>query len=182
MMDSNHSLAMLDRTTRPLPTEYAPYYGAYVARVPDGDVVETLRTQIAATLTAVRAQGEAIGGRRYAEGKWTVREVLGHIIDTERIFAYRALRFARADETELASFDENTYVANGFHDARSVSSLCEEFELVRRSNVALFDTLNATEWQRSGIASKNRMSVRALAWVTAGHELHHLHILTTRYW
>lgn len=173
---------MTDLSIRPQPGEYAPYYGAYIARVSDGDIVETLASQLGVTLAAIRAQGEASGGRRYAEGKWSVREVVCHMADAERIFAYRALRFARADETELPSFDENAYVANGSADSRTLASLCEEYESVRQATLTLFRSFNATEWSRSGIASKNRMSVRALAWVSAGHELHHMQILGERYW
>lgn len=172
---------MTDTRTRPQPSEYAPYYGGYVSQVPDGDIVEALRAQLPATLALIREQGEAVGGRRYAEGKWSVREVLGHVVDTERIFTYRALRFARGDETELASFDENAFIANGFLDQRTLASLCEEFEAVRGATLQLFGSMNSVEWGRSGIASRNRMSVRALAWVTAGHELHHRHILQSRY-
>jgi uncharacterized damage-inducible protein DinB len=171
----------LIRTTRPESTEYAPYYANYVGHVPQGDVVETLDTQLDATLALVRSLDEDKGDLRYAPGKWSVREVIGHLIDTERVFAYRALRFARADETPLASFDENAYVTNARFDARLLPSLADEFEAVRRSTVFLFSALNATEWMRRGVASNNTMSVRALAWVTAGHELHHRGILTSRY-
>ena len=171
----------LIRTTRPESSEYAPFYGTYVGHVPGGDIVETLSTQLDATLTLLRGLPEESGGLRYAPGKWSVREVIGHVTDAERIFAYRALRFARADETPLASFDENAYVANASFDDHPLASLIDELEAVRRSTVLLFAGLNATEWMRHGIASKNAMSVRALAWVVAGHELHHVGLLKTRY-
>lgn len=169
------------RTTRPEATEYAPYYAGYVGHVPTGDVVETLSTQQEGSLALLRSVGEEKSLSRYAPGKWSIREVVGHLIDAERIFTYRALRFARADETALASFDENAYIANASFDDRSLASLCDEFEAVRRASVLLFASLNATEWMRRGIASNNAMSVRALAWVSAGHELHHVGILRTRY-
>lgn len=169
------------RTTRPEATEYAPYYAGYVGHVPTGDVVETLSTQHDGSLALLRSIGEEKSLSRYAPGKWSIREVVGHLIDAERIFTYRALRFARADETALASFDENSYIANASFDDRSMASLCDEFEAVRRASVLLFASLNGTEWMRRGIASNNAMSVRALAWVTAGHELHHVGILRTRY-
>lgn len=169
------------RTTRPEATEYAPYYAGYVGLVPTGDVVETLSTQHDGSLELLRSIGEEKSLSRYAPGKWSIREVVGHLIDAERIFTYRALRFARADETALASFDENSYIANASFDDRSLASLCDEFEAVRRASVLLFASLNGTEWMRRGIASNNAMSVRALAWVTAGHELHHVGILRTRY-
>ncbi|MFN8667717.1 MAG: DinB family protein [Gemmatimonadaceae bacterium] len=169
------------RTTRPEATEYAPYYGGYVGHVPTGDVVETLSTQGEGTLAFLRTISEEASLARYAPGKWSIREVVGHIIDAERIFTYRALRFARNDETALASFDENAYITNASFDDRTLASLSDEFEAVRRATVLLFASLNATEWMRRGIASNNAMSVRALAWVTAGHELHHVGIVKTRY-
>jgi len=169
------------RTSRPEATEYAPYYGGYVGHVPTGDVVETLSTQGEGTLAFLRTISEEASLARYAPGKWSIREVVGHIIDAERIFTYRALRFARNDETALASFDENAYITNASFDDRTLASLSDEFEAVRRATVLLFASLNATEWMRRGIASNNAMSVRALAWVTAGHELHHVGIVKTRY-
>jgi uncharacterized damage-inducible protein DinB len=169
------------RTTRPEPTEYAPFYGRYVGHVANGDIVETLSTQFDATFRFLRALPEEKGEVRYAPGKWSVREVIGHVVDAERIFTYRALRFARADETALASFDENAYVANASFDDRTLASLLDEFEAVRRASVLLFAAMNATEWMRRGVASGNPMSVRAAAWVTAGHELHHMDVLRTRY-
>ncbi len=171
----------LIRTSRPEPTEYAPFYGRYVGQVPNGDIVESLSTQLDATLRLLRALPEEKGGVRYAPGKWSVREVLGHLIDAERIFTYRALRFARADETALASFDENAFVANASFDERTMASLLDELEAVRRASILLFAAMNAAEWMRRGVASGNPMSVRAAAWVTAGHELHHLDILKSRY-
>ncbi len=171
----------LIRTTRPDSSEYAPFYATYVGHVPNGDIVETLATQHDATLALLRSLPEESGGRRYAPGKWSVREVIGHVSDAERIFSYRALRFARGDETPLASFDENAYVANASFDDHPLSSLIDELEAVRRATVLLFASLNATEWMRTGVASKNAMSVRALAWVAAGHELHHVGLLKTRY-
>ena len=169
------------RTTRPDASEHAPYYSGYIARVPVGDVVETLSTQHETTIELLRALPEEKGGLRYAPGKWSVREVVGHLIDAERIFSYRALRFARADGTPLAGFDENTYVANAKFDARTLPGLCDEYEAVRRATVLLFASLDSEEWMRRGSANNYEMSVRALAWVSAGHELHHLEILKTRY-
>lgn len=169
------------RTTRPEPTEFAPFYGTYVGHVPNGDIVETLATQHEGTLRLLRALPEEKGDLRYAPGKWSVREVIGHVVDAERIFTYRALRFARADETALSSFDENAYVASASFNDRTLASLLDEWEAVRRASVLLFAAMNATEWMRRGIASHNPMSVRAAAWVTAGHELHHTDILRKRY-
>ena len=169
------------RTTLPDASEYAPYYGTYVSKVSAGDIVETLATQNEATIALVRSIPEDKGGARYAPGKWSIREVVGHVTDAERIFTYRALRFARADHTPLASFDENTYVTHSSFDDRTLSSLIDEFEAVRRATVLLFASMNAAEWMRVGTASTKEMSVRGVAWVTAGHELHHVGILKTRY-
>lgn len=169
------------RTTRPESTEHSPYYAQYIARVPAGDIVETLSTQQDATIDLLRALPAEKGGARYAPGKWSVREVVGHLIDAERIFTYRALRFARGDETALPSFDENRYVANAKTDARTMDGLCDEFEAVRRASVLLFASFDSEEWLRRGIASDAVTSVRALAWISAGHELHHVEILRTRY-
>jgi uncharacterized damage-inducible protein DinB len=169
------------RTVRPAPSEHAPYYGRYIARVPDGDIVDTLRTQLGATIGPLRALPESAGGRRYAEGKWSVREVINHMSDTERVFAYRGLRFARGDETALASFDENMFVANGSADRRTIAALCDEFEAVRAATVQLFESLSEEEWDRRGTASNAALSARAAAWICAGHELHHREILKTRY-
>ena len=169
------------RTTRPAPEEYAPYYGTYIGKVADGDVVDALRGQITDTLAYLRAIPESRGGHRYAEGKWSIREVVGHLTDAERIFAYRALRFARDDSTPLPGFDENAFVANARFDERTLASLINEFEAVRRATIAQFESFFPEEWLRAGNASGKQMSVRALAWVIAGHELHHRGILRERY-
>ena len=171
----------IDRSTRPAPSEHAPYYGTYVAHVPDGDIVTRLASQVTGTLDLLRALPESAGGKRYAPDKWSIREVIGHVCDAERVFSYRAMRFARNDPTELPSFDEKMFVANGSADRRTLASLCDELEAIRGATVRLYDTMSSDEWERSGIASNARMSVRALAWVIAGHELHHLAILNARY-
>jgi uncharacterized damage-inducible protein DinB len=169
------------RTTRPAPDEYAPYYGTYIGKVAEGDVVAALKGQITDTLAYLRAIPESRGGHRYAEGKWSIREVVGHLADAERIFAYRALRFARDDNTALPGFDENAFVANARFDERTLASLVNEYEAVRHATIAQFDAFFPEELLRAGTASGKQMSVRALAWVIAGHELHHLGILKERY-
>lgn len=169
------------RTTTPDVAEYAPHYANYVGQVRSGDIVETLATLGDSTVALLRSIPDAKGGVRYAPGKWSIREVIGHITDAERIFTYRALRFARADATPLAPFDEDAFVANAALDERSLPSLIDEFEAVRRATVLFFASLNATEWMRVGTASGKQMSVRGAAWVTAGHALHHVGILKSRY-
>jgi uncharacterized damage-inducible protein DinB len=169
------------RVARPLPDEYAPYYDRYISRVRDGNIVETLAAGVQETARLVRALPEERGGHRYAEGKWSVREVIGHVADGERIFAYRALRFARGDATPLPGFDENAYVPNSGADARTLASLVDELEAVRSATVALFDGLTADAWLRRGTSNGLAMSVRSFAWIAAGHELHHRELLQTRY-
>jgi len=171
----------METAVRPAPDEYAPYYGRYLALVPDGSIVETLRNQIAETIAVLGALPEAKGEHRYEPGKWSVKEVLGHVIDGERIFSYRALRFARRDETPLPGFEENLYVPAAMFGRRTIRSLLDEFRAVREATVQLFQNLDEEALSRSGIASENRMSVRALAWTIAGHERHHLGVLRERY-
>lgn len=166
---------------RPAETEFAEYYRKYVRLVPDGDIVAILATQIEDTLALVRDLTEQQALHAYAPGKWTVKQVIGHIIDAERVFSYRMMRFARRDTTPLASFDENEYAANAMSDARPLASLIAELSAVRRSTVALLAGLPADAWTRSGPASGYQASVRAIAWITAGHELHHREILSSRY-
>ena len=128
------------RSTRPAADEYASYYGTYVARVADGDIVTTLGSQVEGTLALLRSIPEARAGHRYAEGKWSIRELCGHVCDTERIFAYRALRFARGDQTSLPGYDEKEFVANSRLDERTLGSLATEFEVVRRGTIVCSTT------------------------------------------
>lgn len=169
------------RAIRPAPDEFAPYYGRYIDRVPDGDIVATLREQVRETVALLRAIPDAKAGFRYAPDKWSIREVVGHLGDCERIFTYRALRIARGDDTPLAGFDENAYVSRARLDDRSFAGLIDEYAAVRAASVALFHALFPEEWTRRGMASEKGVSVRALAWITAGHELHHLAVLKERY-
>ena len=169
------------RATRPDASEYAPYYGTYISKVPDDDIVAVLARGMRSTSDLLGSIREENGGHRYAPGKWSIREVIGHLCDAERVFAYRAMRFARSDATNLPGFDENAFVANSSFDARTVTDLAEEFRCVRAASIAFFGTLNADEWLRQGIANHQPVSVRALAWICAGHELHHMDLLRTRY-
>lgn len=166
--------------TRPPEDEYAPFYAGYVARVPEGDVVEILARQLGEVSAFLRGLSDR-ADFRYAPEKWSVKEVIGHLCDAERIFAYRALRIARGDETPLPGWEENGYVETGGFAARTLESLVEEWAEVRRSTVTLFRHLPPEAWTRGGTANGVRVSVRALAYITAGHTGHHLHILRTRY-
>ncbi|MGA9814974.1 MAG: DinB family protein, partial [Terriglobales bacterium] len=157
---------------RPESNEYAPYYGKYISLVPDGDILLTLEQQMSDT-RALLAPREADANFRYAPGKWSVKEALGHVIDTERVFSYRALRIARNDKTPLAGFEQDDYVKYGPFAQASLAALLEEFTSVRRASVSLFRGLDEAAWIRRGTASNNEVTVRALAYMIAGHELHH---------
>lgn len=168
-------------TSRPAPAEHAPYYGKYIALVTENDAIAALESQLTDALPLLRSIPEAKGEHRYAPGKWSIKEVLGHLIDAERVFSYRALRFARKDETPLPGFEEKDYVPAGNFGARPLADLIEELEIVRTASLQLFRPLDADAWNRRGVASDNLMSVRALAFVIAGHGRHHVEILKTRY-
>jgi hypothetical protein len=168
-------------TAPPATGEFAAYYGRYIELVKGDDIVATLDGQISATLAVLRGLTETQGNHRYEPGKWSIKEVVGHVIDTERIFAYRALRIARNDQTPLAGFEQNGYVASANFGASALADLADELELVRRSNLAMFKQFSLEAWQRRGTASENPVSVRALAYIIAGHELHHIGLLRTRY-
>ena len=165
----------------PAASEHAPYYGRYVGLVPSGDIVATLERQGEETSRLLKGLSAEKADFRYAPAKWSIKEVIGHLTDAERIFSYRALRFARGDDTPLAGFNENDYAPAGGFGARSLEDLVADFRAVRASTVALFRGLPASAMTRGGEASGARVTVRALAWITAGHELHHLTILRDRY-
>lgn len=166
---------------RPAPDEYAPYYEKYTALVPEGDVVETLGRQLDETLALLAQIPETQADSRYAPGKWSVKELVGHLIDAERIFAYRALRIARGDQTPLPGFEQDDYIETANFGARTLAELAEEFDIVRRSTLRLFVYLDDAAWLRRGTASDAEVSVRALAYMIAGHETHHMNILRERY-
>jgi hypothetical protein len=166
---------------RPAPGEYLEYYGKYISRVPTGDIAALLRDQIGDTRAVLSTVKPGDADRGYAPGKWTVKEVVGHLCDTERIMAYRALRIARADRTDLAGFDENEYVPAASFGERDLASLVEEFTSVRTATITLFRGLPHEAWPRRGTANGAEVSVRALAAIIAGHELHHRELLETKY-
>jgi len=166
---------------RPAPGEYAPYYGRYIEKVPTGDLIGTLEGQARDTQGLLAGLTDAKALHRYAPGKWSIKEVVGHVTDAERVFSYRALRFARADKTALPGFDENAWVPPASFDARSLKDLAAELDAVRRATVALFRGFDAAALARSGTASDNLVSVRAIAWIIAGHERHHVGLLHERY-
>lgn len=168
-------------TIRPAADEYAPYYGTYVALVPDGDVVATLAGQIDETLALLRPLTDEQARFRYATGKWSVKEVVGHLTDAERVFTYRALSFGRGASDPLPAFDEDAWVPPAEFDAVPLDELLDGFASVRSATVALFSQFPREAWRRQGLASGKPITVRALAWVSAGHERHHLRVLRERY-
>jgi len=166
---------------RPSATEYAPEFERYISLVPEGDIISTLGRQAETTLSLLGGISEAQANSRYAPDKWSIKELVGHVIDGERIFSYRALRFARNDPTPLPGFEQDDYVANAAFAEIPFTELAAEFDCVRRATVYLFKSLPAEAWLRSGDASGCQVTVRALAHGIAGHELHHVGILRARY-
>lgn len=168
-------------TSAPDRTQAAEYYFTYIDKVPPGDVRATLEAQTKECVALFEGISEADSMHRYAEGKWTIRGVLGHINDCERMFVFRALWFARGFDTALPSFDETTAAAHDGADRRSWRSHVEEFRWVRASTMAFFGNLPEEAWMRRGVASGNPFTVNALAYIAAGHVAHHLQILHDRY-
>jgi len=166
---------------QPEANEYAPYYERYVALARGGDILKTLDEQAEVVRRALHALPDAQAGFRYAPEKWSVREVVGHWTDTERVFAYRALAFARGEAAPLPAFDENEYARASGHDSIPLSGLVEEFGAVRSATLHLLRHLPQQAWARVGVASGKGVSVRALAFIVAGHVAHHMAILQDRY-
>ena len=166
---------------RPESNEYAPYYEKYVSLVPDADVVGRLERQGAETLALLRSLPEERGAHRYEPGKWSVKQLVGHVSDGERIFSYRALAFARGDGQALPGMEQDEWMAGADFDARTLADLAEEFEAVRHATLHLLRHLSPEAWARRGTASDNEVTVRALAYIIAGHEAHHVRVLRERY-
>ena len=167
--------------SRPAPEEFAPYYGRYISLVPDSEILALLRQQANDTLNLLKSRTESDGNLRYAPDKWTVKEMLGHLTDSERVFAYRALRIARGDQTPMEGFEQDDWVRDGLFERRSLADLTEEFRSVRAATLSLFQNFSDEVWMRTGTANNNTVSVRALAYIIAGHELHHRRILREKY-
>ena len=167
---------------RPQPDEYGAHAAEDIARVAGDDAVEALTRQAREVQELFAGIGEpAIAGLRYAAGKWTPKEILGHLIDDERIFAYRALCIARGDARPLASFDENEYMAGASFEERTLASLLHEYAIVRAATISLFESLTDEAWLRRGVVAGYTASVRGLAFHIAAHELHHLRVVKERY-
>lgn len=166
---------------RPASGEVAPYYFTYIDQVTGDDPLAVVKDQLEGTLAFLAGISEAKSLHRYAPEKWSIRQVLSHLSDTERVFAQRALWFARGFQSPLPSFDQNIAVAGAGADQVSWAAHVEEFRRVRLASIALFENLPDEAWMRSGIASENPFTVRGLAFITAGHVTHHLKIVRERY-
>lgn len=167
--------------TWPPATEVPEAFRGYLEEAPAGDVLAGLEASLGGVTAFLEAAGDARGGHRYAPDKWSIKELAGHLIDAERIFVYRALRFARGDATPLAGFDENAYAPAAMSDARPMADLLQELAHLRRADLALFRGLDPAAWDRKGIANGADLTVRTVPYILAGHERHHLRILQERY-
>ena len=166
---------------QPLETEYAPYYRGYVGQVTEEEILPVLRSQLDALdvlLGRVTPERETF---RYAEGKWSIREIIGHLIDGERVFGYRAFCIARGEQNNLPGFEQDDYMLTAPYDHIDLEDLLSEFRLVRMSNLAMLRNLDDEAWARIGTANANQVSVRALAFIMAGHARHHMGVLRERY-
>jgi uncharacterized damage-inducible protein DinB len=171
----------MNQVTRPAATDYAPAYAGYIAEVTEEDILAALAAQSTETQKLLASLDESKAAYRYAKAKWSVKEVLGHMTDAERIMGYRALAIARGETQPLPGFEEDDYVRNASFDAWKLGDLAEQYALVRRSTLLLFRNLPDDAWDRRGNANGREITPRALAWVVAGHELHHVKVLRERY-
>jgi hypothetical protein len=167
--------------SRPQPAEYDEYYQKYVSLVPEEEIIPALGNQIEELRQLFEGFAEERGTFAYADGKWTVKEVLSHVIDGERMFAYRCFRIARGDKTPIEGFEQDGYIENSHANRRPIAELIEEFTLLRKANVMFFRNLESDDWTRTGTANNVEISVRSLAWIMVGHVRHHAAILEGRY-
>lgn len=172
---------MITTIDRPGETEYAPFYAGYVQSVPDGEVFEVLARQPDALRSLLAELSAAQADFRPGPAEWSIKEVVGHINDSERIFSYRALRISRGDSAPLAGFEQDDYVREANFGERTLPDLLEEFELIRRANLLAFSGISQSASQRQGTASGYNISVRALLYIMAGHVEHHLESLRKDY-
>ena len=167
--------------TRPLPNEYPEYYNRYVSLVSDGDIEDILRTQQTNTLTLLSSLPEESSERSYARGKWTLKDVVGHMADTERVMSFRLLSIARGESAALPGFDQDNYVACANFNQVRWQHLQTDFDRVRSATLSLVTTIDELAWTRKGTVWNHSVSARAIAYIIAGHELHHLGIIRDRY-
>lgn len=166
---------------RPSKNDYAEYYHKYVEELNDDDVLKILDEQLRRNLELFKSIPEEKANYRYAEGKWSVKELLGHMLDTERIFAYRALCIARGEKQHLPGMEQDDYVREGEFDKRQFAEMVKEYELLRRSNLQLFRSFSEKQLNRRGTASDNEVTVLAILFIIAGHDLHHIKVLKEKY-
>jgi hypothetical protein len=166
---------------RPQPGENAPYYDRYISLVAGNDVLASLEEQRRQMLLLLSGRPEADGDFRSAPDKWSLKELLGHVNDTERIMSYRALRISRNDMTPLEGFEQDDFVRNSSLAQRPLADLIEDYIAVRSATLSLFRNLDEPAWSRRGVAAENEVTVRALAYIIAGHELHHRRIMKEKY-
>ena len=169
------------KTGRPEQGEFDPYYTGYIGQVIEDDAVSALEAELTESLAFFRTVDEKVSTSPYAEDKWTIRELLGHVIDTERIMSYRALRFARNDQTELPGFEQDDFIKSASFNSVSMGDMLREFEHLRRANILMFRNLSDEAWHRHGRANNKQITVRALAFIIVGHEKHHRKIVKERY-
>ena len=167
--------------SRPVASDYPPYFAQYIDKVPDGEIMELLENQVANTVKTLSRVKEADAGFRYAPGKWSIREVVGHVVDTERIFVYRAVCFARGEKQSLPGFDENEYAANSGADAKPLAEHLKELQVQRAATIAFFSGAPAEAFARRGTANNREYVMRAIPFIIAGHERHHMGVLSDRY-
>lgn len=166
---------------RPADSEYGAYYGRYISLVKGEDIVQTLRQQLSDTLSLLQNISEEQAESRYAPGKWSLKEVVGHVLDFERIFGYRALMIARVEGSVLPGCDQDELMRGQGFNSYKLSDLAREFEQVRRANISFFSHLSEEAWQRMGVASEQNVTVRALSYILAGHEAHHVQVIRSKY-
>lgn len=166
---------------RPQPEEYGDFYQGYIDLITEPNILEVLIQQAQHTYTLIQQLQPEEADYRYEEGKWSVKEVIGHLVDTERIMAYRALCISRGETASLPGYDHDAYVENGHFDERTLQSLSTEYDALRNSNISLFNSFDQEQTLRRGTANGLSVSVRALAYIIAGHERHHLKSLEEKY-
>ena len=166
---------------RPKQGDYIPYYETYISKIEGDDILKTLETQLSEVVVLFKSIPEEKGSYAYADGKWTIKELIGHINDTERVFAYRAMCFARGEKKSLPGFEQDDYVRGGDFNNRSLSDLINEFRLLRESDLVLFKSFNEDALSQIGNGNQGKVTVLAILYIIAGHTQHHINILKAKY-
>ncbi len=169
------------KTGRPDPTEHSPYFARYIDLATEDDIIDALEKQRGTTRGMFEGIDDKRGGYRYAPGKWSIKQVIGHMADSERVFAYRTLAISRGEKQSLPGFDEKTYVDGANFDSLSMRDLVENLSIVRAATLSLLRSLSPEAWTARGVANDSEVTPRALAYITLGHERHHLKVLKEKY-